>query len=47
MKLSYDKNVIESIIPNPSSLPYILKDEIVNFFINFKGHLDKKTKIAF
>ena len=33
--------MIESIIPNPNSLPYILKDELLNFYITFKGQLDK------
>ena len=33
-------------MPNPDSLPYILKNEIANFCINFKGRLEKPTKIA-
>ena len=45
MKLSYDKNLVESVIPNPESLPYILKNELVNFYITFKGQLDSKAKI--
>jgi hypothetical protein len=39
IRLKYDKNVVQSIIPNPESLPYILKGELVNFYINFKGQL--------
>jgi hypothetical protein len=45
MKLSYDKNLVESVIPNPDSLPYILKNELVNFYVTFKGQLDSKAKI--
>ena len=37
IKLSFDKEVVESIIPNPESMPYILKDELVNFYVTFKG----------
>lgn len=47
MKLSYDKNLVESIIPNPESLPYILKGELVNFFIAFKGQLSQPTSFSF
>ncbi len=47
MNLSYNKSIVESIIPNPMSLPYILKDEIVNFFITFKGQLSKPTSFEF
>lgn len=46
MKLHYDKALVESIIPNPESLPYILKNEIVNFYITFKGQLGSEAKIG-
>jgi predicted transcriptional regulator len=39
MRLSYDKNLVESIIPNPESLPYVLKNDVVNFYVTFKGQL--------
>lgn len=39
IKLDFDPNLVESIIPNPSSIPYYLKGEIVNFYITFKGQL--------
>lgn len=38
---------MESIIPNPKSIPYILKGEIVNFFITFKGQLEHKANFEF
>lgn len=47
MKLAFDNKIVKSVIPNPNSLPYVLKGEIVNFFINFHGQIDKKTMIAF
>lgn len=47
MKLKYDKNLVESVIPNPESLPYVLKGELVNFYITFKGQLDKKAIFNF
>ena len=39
IKLGYDRDIVESIIPNPESLPYILRDELVNFYVTFKGQL--------
>lgn len=47
IKLDFDPDVVESIIPNPKSFPYILKGEIANFYITFKGQLDKKTTLSF
>lgn len=47
MRLDYDKSVVESIIPNPESMPYVLKGEIVNFYITFKGQLDRTTVFSF
>jgi hypothetical protein len=39
IQLKYDKNLVASVIPNPESLPYVLKGDLVNFYINFKGQL--------
>jgi hypothetical protein len=36
MRLTYDKTLVESIVPNPDKLPYVLKNELANFYINFK-----------
>lgn len=47
MKLKYDKKVVQSVIPNPESLPYVLKGELVNFYINFKGQLQEPTTLSF
>ena len=47
MSLEFDKEIVESIIPNPESMPYILKNEIVNFYVTFKGHLNKSAKFTF
>jgi hypothetical protein len=43
INLEYDKSVVLSIIPNPTSIPYILKNQVVNFYITFKGQLEKDT----
>jgi hypothetical protein len=36
-----------SIVPNPKSIPYILKDDIVNFYITFKGPLADEKHFTF
>jgi hypothetical protein len=38
---------VESIVPNPESLPFILKNELVNFYITFKTQLTNKTTFSF
>ena len=43
--LEYDKNIVESIFPNPKKLPFILKNEVANFYITFKGQLSQTTSI--
>lgn len=47
MSLDFDKDLVESVFPNPLSLPSIIKNEIVNFYITFKGHLEKPTQFKF
>ena len=47
MKLTYDKEIVESIIPNPESMPYVLKGELVNFYITFKGQLASSAHFSF
>ena len=47
MKLKYNNNCIDSIIPNPSSLPFILKSQFINFYVNFKQKLEKPEVIEF
>lgn len=46
INLTYDHNLVESIVPNPSSMPYILKNEVANFYLTFKGQIDQPTKIS-
>ena len=41
MSLGFDKDIVESVVPNPESMPYFLKNEIVNFYVTFKGHIDR------
>ena len=47
MNLKYDKTIVESIVPNPDSIPYILKNEVVNFYVILKGQLDKSAEFKF
>lgn len=46
IELSYDKDIVQSIVPNPEKMPYILKGEVANFYVTFKGHLSKPTSIS-
>ncbi len=46
VKLEYDEAIVESIVPNPESIPFILKGEIVNFFVFFKERLTRPTKVS-
>jgi hypothetical protein len=39
LKVNFDKKSVESVIPNPEHLPFVLKNYAVNFYINFKGQL--------
>ena len=40
-----DKNNIESIVPNPDKCPYILRNEVANFYFTFKGKLKEPVKL--
>lgn len=47
--LKFDKQgleLVESITPNPKKVPYILKNEVCNFFINFKKNLSSTIKLT-
>lgn len=44
--LDFDSAVVESIVPNPARLPYILKGEVASFFLTFRGQLAQPTSIA-
>lgn len=46
VSLTYDKDLVESIVPNPAHLPFILKGEPANFFVTFKGQLSKPTTLS-
>jgi hypothetical protein len=47
VELNYDKELVQSVVPNPSSMPYILKGQVANFYLTFNGQLDKSTFISF
>ena len=46
LKLDYDPDMVASVVPNPASLPFILKNEAVNFFFTFKKQLTASTSIG-
>ena len=46
VSLKYNKELVESVVPNPESIPYILKGEVANFYVTFKGQLNQKTVIS-
>lgn len=39
MAIDLEGKQARSIVPNPSKLPYVLKNEVASFFINFEGKL--------
>ena len=45
LQLQYDEQKVESIVPNPKKLPFILKDDLANFYFTFKGKLTEVFKI--
>lgn len=47
VSLTFDQELVKSIVPNPSSIPYILKGEVANFYVTFHGRLNKYTTIQF
>lgn len=46
IKLGYDKTDLQSITPNPATIPYILKDSIVNFYLTYKGKLTQPKTVS-
>ena len=46
IQLDYDKNKVESVVPNPEKTPYLLKNEVANFYFTFKGKLTDKMTIS-
>ena len=44
--LDFDRTVVDSVVPNPEKMPYILKGEVANFFLTFKGQLSSPTTIS-
>lgn len=39
IQLNFDKERVESVVPNPEKNPYILKNEVANFYFTFHGKL--------
>ncbi len=44
--LSYPTKDVLSVVPNPKTMPYILKDSIVNFYITYKAALTTPIKVS-
>ena len=47
VKLDCNKKAVQSIVPNPESIPYILKDDVVNFFVTFAKPFDQPENFSF
>lgn len=45
--LHFNEDIVESVVPNPQAIPYILKDDLVYFYVNFKGALHKEAFFTF
>lgn len=45
IQLTYDESKVESVVPNPKKLPFILKDDLANFYFTFNGKLTEAFKI--
>lgn len=45
MNIEYDESLVESIVPNPKKIPYLLKNDLANFYINFNGRLTKPFQL--
>ena len=44
--LGYDNTDLVSIWPNPATIPYILKDSIVNFYLTYRGRLSAPRTVS-
>lgn len=44
--VNYDKTDLQSIVPNPATLPYILKDSIVNFYLTYNTTITEPKVIS-
>lgn len=44
--LSYPTKDVLSVVPNPKTMPYILKDSIVNFYITYKAPLTTPINVS-
>lgn len=45
IQLEYDESQVESVVPNPKNMPFILKDDLANFYFSFNHKLTKLFKI--
>lgn len=45
VQLDYDETVVESVVPNPKQIPYVLKNEVLNFYLTFRGQLQEDTRV--
>ena len=45
LNVTCNKDKIESMVPNPEKCPYILKNEVANFYITFKGKLQETVEV--
>jgi hypothetical protein len=45
LHLTYDKSKVQSVVPNPEKNPYLLKNEVANFYFTFNGRLKEPMPV--
>jgi uncharacterized protein YegL len=47
LKISYNESMVVSVVPNPKKCPFILRNEVANFYFTFNGKLLEPLNITF
>ena len=45
LHLTYDKSKVQSVVPNPEKNPYLLKNEVANYYFTFNGRLKEPMPV--
>jgi hypothetical protein len=46
LQLLFDKSEIISIQPNPENMPFVYKNEVINFYVIFKEKISKPNRFS-
>lgn len=46
MEVDFDESIIDSIVPNPKEIPFILENNPMNLYIKFNDKFTKSTKFT-